>query len=395
MDFAAQQDTPLDPHLTQTTGIEPGPRVTLVRKLTDLVVMPAGKQTNNERAFTADLLIRALEQVDISVRAEAARRLAGFAEIPSQLQRYLVCEDIAVAGPILELTSTISPPVLIEASAISFAHRQVVAARDDVTGAVADALVSYGETPVIRELLKKEELTLSDNTMDLLVSRSQNDLDIRTLVMTRLELRLDHGMAMFWWLDSSQRQKILQRFALDRTLIQETMHPLFVEIFTHPDPDVGVKSILKLIDRRHRPRGRDGEMVTMDVVQKTLSAARQLPNDEFAHAVGLLAGVDKETASRVLHDWSGEAFAVLCKSIGLSRSDFITLIAGSGGGSGPEYDDAKQDQLIGVFDSIARDYSRTILRYWDWKGGEITEITPIEGPAVSEEEPAGSYFGAV
>ena len=175
--------------------------------------------------------------------------------------------------------------------------------RDDVSSQVAETLIEFNEAEITRILLMKQDLVLPDHVIDTLVSRAQNDIEVRPFLIKRLELKLTHGMTMFWWLDTPQRKAILQRFSLDRGVIQETMHPLFVEIFTADEPDMAVKNILKLIDRRHRPRGRNGEMVTMEVVQKTLQVARTAPNDEFSHAVGLLAGITTETATRILNDW--------------------------------------------------------------------------------------------
>jgi uncharacterized protein (DUF2336 family) len=386
--------TEADASIDALSPMTSGARVSMVRKLTDLVVMPLGRLSNNERSFTADLLIRALDAVDVSVRADAARRMAGFAEIPSHLQRYLIRDDISVARPVLELSSHIAEAIMCEAAMVSYDHRKAIVTRDDITSQVADVLINFGETDIIIALLKMEEITFSDQTMDILVSRSQNDIEVRPLLIKRLELRLEHGMSMFWWLDMHQRKAVLQRFSLDRAVIQEAMHSLFVEIFTAEDPDMSVKGILKLIDRRHRPRGRDGEMVTMEIVEKTLAAARLMPNDEFSHAVGLIAGIRTQTATRILNDWSGEAFAVLCKSVGLSRAAFIALFTNEGEveTSGPTYDADKIEWLVGVFDSIARDYSRTILRYWDWKDSILVE--PGSSMTPGGEEDAG-YFGAV
>ena len=103
------------------------PRVSMVRKLTDLVVMPLGKLSNNERSFTADLLIKALGNVNENCREEAAIRMSGFAEIPSQLQRQLVLDVFSVAAPVIEYASSIPDAILVEACAISERHRKEIA----------------------------------------------------------------------------------------------------------------------------------------------------------------------------------------------------------------------------------------------------------------------------
>ncbi|NHK29554.1 DUF2336 domain-containing protein [Parvularcula flava] len=345
-------------------------RMALVRKLTDIVVLPLGKISGNERSFAADILIRTLLNVDTPARVEVAHRLAGITDIPRHLQRYLMTSDIEIARPMLETRTHVPETMLMEAAACSREHRQIIMRRDDLTPAVADALIRHGEGDIMRRLLDKDEVLLSDQAMTTIIHKSRTDEHLREPLLKRLELRPDQAFVMYWWMNTSQRKHLLKRFMTDRSVIQEAMHELFVVTFTSDNPDTVVKSSLKLIDRRHRPRGRNGEMVTMDIVQKTLTAARCQPTHEFAHAVGLLAGVSTDTAEMVLFDVTGVSFAIICKSIGLSRSAFREVISDSrfaDEGSSAILNEDQVDDLVGIFDSIARDFSRTILRYWDWK----------------------------
>ena len=372
-------------------------RVRLVRKLTDLVVLPVGRMSRNELSFTADILIQSLDNVDVSVREEAAARIAGFAEIPGHLQRYLLLQEISVARHVLTKSANIPASVMIEVAARSHDHRQLLARRDDLETTVLDELLSYGETDIMLDILKDETVTISDQAIDKLVNRSEALIEIRDPLLNRLELRLQHGLTLFWWLDPRQRKNAILRFSTDRGAIQEAMHDLFVETFTSDTPDPVVKDVLKLIDRRYRPRGRNGEMVTMDVVERTLGVARLQPGDEINHAVGLIAGVSQETAGRILSDVHGEPFAVLCKSVGLSRATFQGLIAAKDdSGTEEEQRFAKDrfERLVTLFDSIARDYSRTILRYWDWHAAFTgkDEFTPV---SEDREDSGNGYFGAV
>ncbi len=376
----------------------PQTRHLLVRKLADLVVLSQSKLNNNERDFVADLLIRALDNVELSTREEVAARISGFADVPIQLQRFLMTDDIVVARPLLENLTTIPESVLLEVSQLGTEYRRLIADRDHLPPGVVDYILFCGETELIVRILKRDNLEISSVAMDSLVARSEAEELIKSLVIRRPELRLEHGLRMFWWLKSPLRKIVLARFAVDRSIIQEAMHSLFVEIFTNENPDRHVKAILKLIDRRHRPRGRNGETVTMDIVERTLKLARLNPTEEFCHAVGLLAGVTTETAGQALRDLGGEGFAILCKSIGLSRTAFAALFEDDGNvdETAPQYSAEKVEELIGIFDSIARDYSRTILRYWDWKQDLYKKPADRHTPAVRETSEADDgYFGAI
>jgi len=133
-----------------------------------------------------------------------------------------------------------------------------------------------------------------------------------------------------------------------------------------------------MMDRRHRPRGVNGEAVSMDVVIKTLRVARKYPTQEVIHATGLIAGVSRELAARILRDPTGEPYAVMCKSLGVPRGKFFEAVSDPSG-ENPFTEDRAED-LLGIFDSMARDFSRAVLRYWDWDGNpRIARITGLLG----------------
>ncbi len=373
-------------------------RHTLVRNLADLVVLSQSKLSNNERDFIADILIRSLEQVDASIRQEIANRIAGFTDVPVQLQQSLLTDEISVAKPLLEQLSHVPEALLLQVSQLGYEYRDLISHRDHLPQVVTDHLVTCGETDLIIRLLKREDVEFSCASMDTLVGRSEFDEAIRAPLSRREELRIEHGLRMFWWLKTPLRKHILSRFATNRALIQEAMHELFVETYTSETPDPHVLKILQLIDRRHRPRGPNGEAVTMDIVERTLKLARLNPSDEFADAVGLLAGVSSATAGKALRDFSGEAFAILCKSIGLSRKAFTELfvVEADQQDTAPKYSEEKLEDLLGIFDSIARDYSRTILRYWDWRQDfYMPADSDLSTHQADQEDNNSTYLGAI
>ncbi|MGV6801211.1 MAG: DUF2336 domain-containing protein [bacterium] len=370
-------------------------RLQLLHKLTDLVILPNGKLSPNERSFIADMMIETLEHVSADAKCQTATRLAGFIDIPTSLLRYLLLEDIDTATIILENATTIPEYMLLEACGRSPKHRLKISLRDDITDAIADVLIHSDEAKVIHALLKREELTLSERAIAALVSRSQHDESIREILLKRLELRIEHGLAMFWWCGPKSRRQILSRFSIDRGVVQDVMQNLFREVYTDPNPDDFVKKMLHIIDRRHRPRGRNGEIVTMEIVERTLKVAQMTPTDELAEAVGLLAGIQAETARIILTDPGREAFAVLCKSIGLPRASFEALFHNTEGLSEfVQYTGEQVDELMLVFDGIARDYSRAILRYWDWK--PIIAVSDLNSTLIDPPESTNvGYFGAI
>lgn len=379
----ANQKAPLREQLT-------GARILLARKMADIVVLPVGHLTANERALAGDILLQILDMVDYDLRADIAQRVARVPEVPETVLRALLTDKPEVAKPLLTQTEDISDSLLIEtATNGTTAHRTMMARRFGLTTAVTDAILLYNEPDIAKLILRREDCSLSQAAIELLVSRSTVDETLQTLLINRTELEPAHGFMMFWWVSFANRRRILSRFSLDRAIIQDTLQTLYPVVRLMETPDHLVREVLALNDRRHRPRGINGETVSMDVVNRTLALARQYPSEEIIEALGMIAGISRELAARILRDPGGEPYAVMCKSLGVSRTDFLEFLCGRAEGV---FDDGGQsamnpdraEQLLDVFDRMARDFSRAVLRYWDWNGNpRIARVTKL----LSENSP--------
>lgn len=355
------------------------PREVLVRKLADIVVLPATRISANERSLVADILLQALDKADEDIRLEVSRRIARVAEAPNALLRMLLLDEPRVAEPIIRRVEPLPEALLIEcAHGGVTAHREMIARRLDLTASLADVVLGYGEAEVARLLLRRDEFQLSPTAIDILVSRSTADHEMQTLLLRRRELEPAHGFMMFWWVNGESRKRILARFSLDRSIVQDAVQDLYPRVFRGEGADPFVKDILTMLDRRHRPRGVNGEPISMDVVIKTLAAARKYPAQEIIHAVGMIAGVSRELVARILRDPGAEPFAVMCKSLGLPRAEFFAVI-GRKDAEHPQTPE-RAEELLGIFDSMARDYARAVVRYWDWDANpRIARITRLLG----------------
>lgn len=379
------QDPATEALVPAETGLTPEPkrghtpREAMLRKLVDLVVLPAARISANERSLVADIMLQALHEADEDLRLEVARRVARVAEAPTALLRTLLLDEPRVAEPVIRRVDPVPEALLIECARTgTTAHREMIARRIDLTASLADIILEFEEPEVAKLLLRREEFLFSPNAIDFLVSRSTTDAEMQAMLLRRKELEPAHGFMMFWWVSAENRKRILTRFALDRTIVQDAVQDLYPRVFRSEGADPFMQEILTMLDRRHRPRGVNGEPVSMDVVVKTLAAARKYPAQEIIHAVALIAGVSRELVARILRDPGVEPFAVMCKSLGMPRSEFFALVSRQDAESPLE--PAQAEKLLAVFDSMARDYARAVLRYWDWDGNpRISRITRLLG----------------
>ncbi|MEL7029934.1 MAG: DUF2336 domain-containing protein, partial [Pseudomonadota bacterium] len=298
----------------------------IVRKLCDLVVLPAGRLTANERALAADVLLNVLHSSDVPLRREAAERLARLSDAPAGLISHLALDVIDVARPILEQGPVAPDWLVLEAARNGTeAHRSALASRADLTPGAADQLIAFGETGVLEALLRNAHVRLSPSAMDRLAAQAGYLERFQDLVLDRDELTPAHGFALFWRLSARRRRTVLTRFSVDRRLLQESLQDLFRYAAFAETLDPVVRDVTSLIERRRLPRvDRDGA-ASLETIAKAVIAIRRAPSSELVGGLAQLVGVRSATLGRVFADPGGEPVAILCKAVGLSRDTFDVI----------------------------------------------------------------------
>ena len=116
-EFDAAERPPLENADTLLTPMKRGgatPRTLMVRKLADIVVLPTGRVSSNERSLVADILLQVVEKVEPEIRAELARRISRVAECPPALIRMLLLDTPEVAKEVLENADALPEALMIE-----------------------------------------------------------------------------------------------------------------------------------------------------------------------------------------------------------------------------------------------------------------------------------------
>ena len=88
-------------------------RRALLKRLADVVSLPASRINAFERAVTGDLLVELLRQASVEERRRVALRLAPLAELPDSLARLLLRDEPSVAGPLIEQCASLTDVDLI------------------------------------------------------------------------------------------------------------------------------------------------------------------------------------------------------------------------------------------------------------------------------------------
>ncbi|KRA71844.1 hypothetical protein ASD89_12925 [Caulobacter sp. Root656] len=366
----------------------PRSRAALLKRLADVVCLPASRINAFERAMTADLLVEMLRDAVVGEREKVARRLANLTEMPGMLVRLLLRDELPVARALLEHSPNLSDADLISCLYNSTQdHRRLIAQRRGVSEVVADALVDMDETPVIEALLRNELVRFSHQGLENIVASSRDNPQLIPLLLKRAELRPSHAYVMFWWSDAEARRTILQRFAVSREILQDAVGDVFLLASAEGWQDPLSRKALQFIERRQRNRAAIAKS-PYDSLEDAIAAAQAGMTRETAEEISYLSGLKPMTGAKIFTDAGGEPLAILCKATGLPRGAVRALWRGL---RRPETDAAGAptpglERVLTAFDTIAVDRAQTMLRYWNWSLSSA--MTPALLKAIREGDEA-------
>ena len=369
LDVAAPETAPLTPEQKSAAT-----RRALVKRLSDVICIPASQLTPQERHMAGDVLVELLREADLETRESVAKRLVMLNEAPRTILVLLAKDDIRVARHVLEESKSLTDSDLIQIiHKVTAAHRLTIARRRYLSDAVVDAVVQYLEEDVVEQLLQNTGAQFSETALQRILVVSRNHHRYVELLVKREELRPSHGLTMFWWSDADIRSKIVTRFGVTRNVLQEACPDLFALAAEDGWQDAPVRKALQFIERRQRNRAA-AERSPLESLENAVSVASvEGVSRKLTEEISYMAGVKPATGAQIVTDEGGEGLAILCKASGLKRDHLIQLWRALGRTA--YYREAETEKadyhpalarVLAMFDSTSTDKAQTILRYWNW-----------------------------
>ncbi|WP_338576335.1 DUF2336 domain-containing protein [Brevundimonas olei] len=369
-------------------------RQVLLRRLADVVSLPASRINAFERAVVGDLLVDVLRPATLEERRRVALRLAPLGELPDALKRLLLRDEPPVAAPLLEDCAALSDADLIGcARDATIRHRLMMAARRDLSEAVTDTLLSWGEEPVIAAVLANPSARLTQTSLEGVIALSRSSRALCTALLKRPELRPSGAYVMFWWCGPDDRRVILQRFAVSRDVMQTSVEDVFALAAEEGWADPVARKALQFIERRQRNRAAIEKSPYADLEAAVAAAAAHGLSRDLVGEIGHLSGVKPLTAAKIMGDPGGEPVAILCKAAGLTSSSLQTLWRSmrrpETTADGPVHPDWSRVQL--TYEMLAVDRAQTVLRYWNWSLSSALTPTLLRAIRDGEDQMIDEY----
>ncbi len=379
-------------------GGEPTSKVrkALVKRLSDVICIPSSQLPPQERHMAGDVLVELLRDADIKMRASVAKRLVMLNEVPRTILVILAKDDIEVAKHVLEKSKSLTDSDLIQiCRKVSKEHRLTIAQRRKVTDAVVDVMVEFLEEEVVEALLQNKGASFSETALQRILVVSRQNQNYVKLLCKRDELRPSHGLTMFWWANTQNRKTILHRFAVTRSVLQQSCADLYPQAAAEGWQDSAVRKALQFIERRQRNRIAT-ERSSFESLEAAIEEAERVGmSRSIAEEISYMTGVKPATGAQIISDTGGESLAILCKAPGLKRT-YLNKLWRSLGYSEVMEDGSMNPQLeniIRVYDAISTDNAQTVLRYWNWS--LTSSLTPdvlqyIKRGIIPKEEDYGA-----
>jgi uncharacterized protein (DUF2336 family) len=116
---------------------------------TDLMV--GGRYSDDEIWTFGEVIGRLADEIEITARAQLAKRLARFEDAPVNIIHKLAFDDsIEVAGPILQGSDRLEPYALVaNVCTTSQSHLLAISKREPLEESVTDVLVTRGNEEVV------------------------------------------------------------------------------------------------------------------------------------------------------------------------------------------------------------------------------------------------------
>lgn len=344
-------------------------RNALLKRLADVVSLPASRVNAFERAVTGDLLVEMLRLASPEERRRVAARLAPLTELPNSVARLLLRDEPDIARLLIEQCASLTDADLVAcARDAGPEHRIMIAGRRGLSEIVTETLLSFEELATTERLLKNDTARLSQAGLEEAVKLSRLLPVLCAPLLKRPEMRPSSAYVMYWWCGPENRRTILQRFAVSREVMQEVVEDVFAMATREGWADPVSRKALQFIERRQRNRAAIEKSPFANLEEAVAVAARDGLTRETASEIAYLSGVKPLTGAKILGDPGGESLAILCKATGLSRADLLNLWRSlrrpettADGQIDPDW-----ERVQITYEMLAVDRAQTVLRYWNW-----------------------------
>ncbi len=335
-------------------------RIQLACMLADVFMDKNIHLTPREEAQLNDLMDILMFNCSPDVRTELIKKFVDVTSMPRRMVRNLAQDNIDVARPILVTSTLLSDDDLIHVvESKGGDHAVAVASRQEVSEAVADALVTTGDLRVMQVVVENLGAHLSPVAVDVVADAARFSLQLRKPLLSRPEMHVDAAMKLYWWMEQDLRRQTLKRFGItagqiDKALLKTLSGLLDDHVFEKTNDDV----MIQIVDW----------LETHDAMKKDIlpQVLRMGHFRLFNMILSRMAGLSLTLVDTITEEIGGRGLAAICRAIDIEKPMFVSLFLLSRGGRPGEQvvHPRELSQAIEAFDRMNDATAKDLLHSW-------------------------------
>lgn len=286
---------------------------------TDLMV--TGCYSDDEIWTFGEVIGRLADEIEVTARAQLARRLARFADAPVNIIHKLAFDDsIEVAGPILQESDRLEPYALVANVCIkSQSHLLAISKRKTLEERVTDVLVTRGNREVVNSVATNNGAHFSEFGFLHLIQRAEGD----SILAEHLGLRRDIPRHIFQQLIAKASDDVKRRLRDERPDMVEHIQSTVSDVAGALQSKFGPASRSYFVAKRVvATQHRQGNLN-----ENSISGyARAHKIEEVTIGLSLLCALPADVIERALLDRKRETLLILAKALDFSWATTMALL---------------------------------------------------------------------
>ena len=286
---------------------------------TDLLV--TGRYSEDEIWTFGEVIGRLADEIEVTARAQLAKRLARFDRAPVNIIHKLAFDDsIEVAGPILQESGRLEPYALVaNVCTKSQSHLLAISQRESLEETVTDVLVTRGNQAVVNSVATNNGARLSEFGFLHMIQRAEND----SILAEQLGLRKDIPRHIFQQLIAKASDDVQKRLKRERPNMVEQIQSAVTDVAGVLQSKFGPVSRSHFVAKRvvatqHRQGNLNEDSIS--------GYARSHKLDEVMIGMSLLCGLPGDVIERALLDKNREMLLILAKALDFSWATSMALL---------------------------------------------------------------------
>ena len=271
-----------------------------------------------EKELIADILINLMRQAEKDLRLALAERLSVQPNAPLRLILFMAQDDIGVADTVLRNSPVLNDLDLLYIIQSKDAdYWRSIAHRHQLNEPVIDALTDTRDIQTACTLAENAEINLSTHAIEIMADIARNSKELARPLMSRQEIPESLARTLYEVVGKELERTISSSIANEMSVL-DSVKDILIEFSTDAKDEFEPTQAMMKAAQLFADKGQ----LSTDLMMKTITRGQI---QSFIAQISCVSGVASQKTVSFLRDPNGQGLAVICKSIGFKRDDYVSV----------------------------------------------------------------------